>query len=166
MAMIRCPDCGRNVSGLAASCPHCGRPFREGTTTVFPGRGAYPYEYRSQRKFLGLPLVHIIYGPSWLTGFRPACGIIAVGNIAVGVVAFGGVALGLLAFGGIALGLLALGGLAIGLGLGAGGVAIGYWALGGVAIGAYAIGGLAIGAHTLQNDPEFLRMMRELIGWQ
>jgi hypothetical protein len=37
-------------------------------------------------------------------------------------------------------------------------------ALGGVAIGVYALGGLGIGAHTLQNDPNMLRMLRGLFG--
>lgn len=26
MALIECPDCGKNVSTLAQSCPNCGRP--------------------------------------------------------------------------------------------------------------------------------------------
>ena len=26
--LIPCPDCGRQVSPAAASCPHCGRPFK------------------------------------------------------------------------------------------------------------------------------------------
>lgn len=25
--LFPCPDCGRQVSRLAKSCPHCGRPF-------------------------------------------------------------------------------------------------------------------------------------------
>jgi hypothetical protein len=27
MALIRCPDCGNNVSDSAPTCPHCGRPI-------------------------------------------------------------------------------------------------------------------------------------------
>lgn len=27
MALIRCPDCGRDVSDAATHCPHCGRPL-------------------------------------------------------------------------------------------------------------------------------------------
>ncbi|WOH53623.1 hypothetical protein [Bradyrhizobium sp. sBnM-33] len=60
-------------------------------------------------------------GPTWLVGFRPARGIIAVGNIAIGFAAFGGVAMGLVAFGGISLGFMCVGGMALALGLGAGG---------------------------------------------
>lgn len=159
--MIGCPDCGRSISNLAAACPHCGRPMREASASRWNG---YQYEYRSRRTLFGLPLVHVMLGPTWMTGLRPACGIVAVGHVAFGLFAFGGVALGLVAFGGIALGLVALGGIAIGLGLGAGGIGIGYWAFGGIAIGTYAIGSLAIGTHTLQNDPELLRIAKGLFG--
>ncbi|WP_144426322.1 hypothetical protein [Methylobacterium sp. ARG-1] len=121
--------------------------------------GMRAFEYRSARTWMGLPLVHIVYGPIWLTGFRPACGILAVGNLAIGVVAIGGIAVGGLALGGIGLGLICLGGIALGLGVGLGGVATGYVALGGVAAGFYALGGVGIGAHTLQNDPGLLHLL-------
>ena len=29
MPLIKCPDCGWNVSDKAISCPHCGYPIRE-----------------------------------------------------------------------------------------------------------------------------------------
>jgi hypothetical protein len=116
------------------------------------------FEYRSPRSLFGWPLVHVVYGPAWLTGFKPARGILAIGNVAVGVFAIGGVAVGLFALGGLSLGLICLGGIALGLGLGLGGIATGYVALGGLAIGVYALGGLGIGAHTLQNDPGLLRL--------
>ena len=28
MAMIKCPECGNEISDLAIKCPHCGRPIR------------------------------------------------------------------------------------------------------------------------------------------
>lgn len=173
MTLMRCPECGREVSSMAATCPHCGRPLRGGafnagaiaaTGGEWGASSAAPYEYKSRATLFGLPVVHVVYGPAWLVGFRPACGIIAVGNIAFGVVAFGGVAVGLLAAGGLSLGLICLGGMALGLAFGLGGIATGYLALGGIAIGAYAIGGLGIGAHTLQNDPQLLRMLSSLFG--
>jgi uncharacterized membrane protein YdbT with pleckstrin-like domain len=34
MPVITCPDCGRDVSTLATSCPHCGRPSPAGTTPI------------------------------------------------------------------------------------------------------------------------------------
>ena len=27
MALVKCPDCGREVSEKAPACPHCGRPI-------------------------------------------------------------------------------------------------------------------------------------------
>lgn len=39
MPVIACPDCGRDVSTLAPSCPHCGRPSPAGTA-VPPAPGA------------------------------------------------------------------------------------------------------------------------------
>src|ERR1035437_197229 len=29
MALIKCPDCGKDVSNVAPSCPNCGRPVLE-----------------------------------------------------------------------------------------------------------------------------------------
>jgi hypothetical protein len=168
MSLIRCPDCGREISEQAGACPGCGRPVQERGPTMAArleaARELYFYEYRSQTTLFGLPLIHVFIGPVWLVGFKPARGIIAVGNIAIGFAAFGGIAIGLAAFGGLSIGLVCFGGMALALGLGAGGIATGYWALGGLAIGVYAIGGLGIGAHTLQNDPNMLSTFRALFG--
>jgi hypothetical protein len=159
MTLTPCPDCGREISDQATICPGCGRPLAQRFPANDRSWPPYFYEYRTRSTLFGLPLVHVFIGPIWLAGFRPARGIVAVGNIAVGVAAFGGVAVGLAAFGGVSLGLLCIGGLALGLGLGVGGLATGYWAVGGVAIGVYAIGGLA-----LQNDPQLLRAFRAIFG--
>jgi hypothetical protein len=101
MALVACPECGREVSDQALACPHCGYPIR----------GGYGYEYRSERQLFGLPLVHIVSGnridPA--TGkLRVAKGIIAIGPIAVGGLALGGSAFGVVSFGGAALGLIAV----------------------------------------------------------
>ena len=34
MPVVACPDCGKDVSTLAPSCPHCGRPSPAGTTPI------------------------------------------------------------------------------------------------------------------------------------
>lgn len=34
MALIKCPECGREISNAATSCPHCGYPLGEVTATV------------------------------------------------------------------------------------------------------------------------------------
>jgi len=41
MPVIACPDCGRDVSTLAPTCPHCGRPSPAGTTPM-PASAAAP----------------------------------------------------------------------------------------------------------------------------
>ena len=169
MTLVRCPDCGREISDQATVCLGCGRPLQERARAIAAneeraGRPPYLYEYKSQTILFGLPLIHVIFAPVWLVGFRPARGIIAVGNIATGFVAVGGVAIGIAAFGGISLGLMCVGGIALALGLGMGGIATGYWALGGIAIGVYALGGLGIAAHTLQKDPNMLRNLSTLFG--
>ena len=28
MAMIKCPECGKEISNMASACPNCGRPIR------------------------------------------------------------------------------------------------------------------------------------------
>lgn len=143
MTLMQCPDCGREISDRATACPGCGRPLQARGPAIAAGRAGLPYlyEYKSRTILFGLPLIHVIFGPAWLTGFRPARGIIAVGNIAIGFAAFGGLAMGLVTFGGISLGVVCVGGIALALALGAGGIATGYWALGGIAIGVYALGG-------------------------
>lgn len=102
------------------------------------------YEYQSEKKLFGLPLVHFNVG----AGGRPykARGIFAVGNIAQGVVAMGAIAMGLLSLGGVSLGLLALGGFAVGL-LAIAGISVGAVALGAIAFGLLAIGSIALGVY-------------------
>ena len=34
MALVSCPDCGREVSERAPACPHCGAPMQEAATAV------------------------------------------------------------------------------------------------------------------------------------
>lgn len=97
------------------------------------------YEYKSKRKLLGIPLIHIHYG----YGPKVAKGIIAIGNISFGLISIGGISLGGICFGGLSLGLLALAGCAIGL-FAFGGLAIGILAVGGFALGVYSIGGMSV----------------------
>lgn len=160
MAMIRCSECDREISDRAMMCPHCG----------YPMRGMLGYEYRSEREFLGLPLVHIVAGRGIdpATGkLRIAKGIIAVGPIAMGGLALGGLSFGVLSFGGMAVGLIALGGCAVGILLALGGLAIGLVAVGGAAIGYYAVGGGAVGVHALggnTRDPNAIEFFRSWLG--
>ena len=97
---------------------------------IYPRYVPY-YEYVSQRKLFGLPLVHIRIAHH---GFARATGIIAIGNAAVGLVSIGGCSLGVLSLGGVSVGLL----------LALGGASVGLFSLGGLAVGGFAIGGLAV----------------------
>lgn len=105
---------------------------------IMPG-----YEYKSERKIRGIPLVHINVG----YGIRKAKGIIAIGNLAEGVIAIGGLSLGIVSIGGLGAGLITLSGLSLGLLLAIGGIAIGSIAVGGFSLGLFAIGGCAIGIY-------------------
>jgi len=120
-------------------------------------RSGMVYEYKSERRLFGLPLVHVHFtrGTRYGWGYgrvgfraRPAVakGVIAIGDVSFGLISIGGFAFGGLCFGGIAAGLLSLGGICLGLLLALGGVAIGSFALGGVAIGLFAFGGCAVAA--------------------
>ncbi|HYF34897.1 MAG TPA: serine/threonine-protein kinase, partial [Prosthecobacter sp.] len=108
------------------------------------------FEYKSTRKLLGMPLVHVTSGIDPATGTRRvARGFFAFGDSAVGVFAFGGIARGCFACGGCSVGLVAVGGLSLGL-LSWGGVALALLlAIGGMAVGPLATGGAAIGWHVL-----------------
>lgn len=162
MAIIDCPECQNPVSDKALACPSCGY--------AIGAKYLGGYEYRSQKQFLGLPLVHIVlgFGINPITGrIRIAKGIIAIGNIAIGGVAIGGLSLGAISIGGLAVGLASLGGMAIGLLIGLGGMAIGFIAIGGCAVGYYALGGGAFGAHPLggnQQDPEAIEFFKKFLG--
>ena len=56
MALIKCLDCGRDVSDSAPSCPNCGRPFRQRSFSTSDG----PISERPARKKSGLSLSRIM----------------------------------------------------------------------------------------------------------
>jgi hypothetical protein len=159
MAMIKCRECGREMSDMAAACPQCGAP-------TAPTVG---YEYRSSAAIGDLPLLHVAVGIDPATGRkRIARGVVAIGDIAVGCLAIGGVSLGAVSLGGLAIGGVSLGGAAIAAGVAIGGAALGTVAIGGAAVGYYACGGGAFGAHTvsgLGTDPEAVAFFSKWFGW-
>ena len=154
--------------------------------------GGVPFEYKSERTLLGIPLVHVkfgraivgtrshrgtwVFGLGWF-GVQPAShakGWIAVGDVATGVLALGGFArggivlggmsLGVVSLGGLAAGGLALGGMALG-GIAVGGVALGLTAIGGLAIGHYALGGKAIGTHVFSAERQDVAVAQFFDRW-
>lgn len=101
------------------------------------------FEYKSKTVVLGLPLVHVCFHHS-KHRFKPAKGIIAIGNIAFGFLSIGLLSFGALSIGALSIGLLALGAIALGVAA-FGSIAIGILAGGAIAIGIYAMGAMAIG---------------------
>jgi len=167
MSLVNCPECGNQISDKALMCPKCGLPMGSPGARLLRGQG-FGYEYRSEAKVFGLPLVHIASGYDPSTGRpRVAKGIIAIGNIAVGGLAVGGVSVGVVGLGGLSVGLMAIGGLAVGVLLALGGLAIGFVAVGGGAVGYYALGGGAWGVHPLGGniqDPQAVEFFKRFLG--
>lgn len=131
-----CRCCRKEVSVEAMACPHCGAPY--------PGRQAWRgwgYEYKSEKRVFGVPLVHVAFGRDEHGKLRVAKGFIAIGQFAKGGIAIGQFAAGAIfalgqfavapiALGQFALGILAAGQFGIGLLAGAGMLATGLWAKG------------------------------------
>jgi hypothetical protein len=79
--MKACRQCGESVSEQAFSCPHCAAPYP--AKEKWDGWG---FEYNSEWRMFGLPVLHISfkYRPNRVP--VPAKGIIAIGQFACGVV--------------------------------------------------------------------------------
>ena len=125
---------------------------------VIVQRQTFEYEYKSQRSWRGLPLVHVHIG------IKPvrAKGVIAIGNIAQGIIAIGIVGVGvvtlavvgvglLLAIGTTVVGCIALGSIAIGI-IAMGAFCVGVFTMGAIAVGQFSYGALAIGAQIAIGD--------------
>ena len=62
VALIRCPDCGRDVSDAAPACPHCGRPLANaGASAPRPAPGPAKAEPRKISTGAGCLLVVIVF---------------------------------------------------------------------------------------------------------
>lgn len=123
---------------------------------VYPSGDLFE-EYRSRRRFLGLPLLHYTRGKCPETGKRiVAKGVVAVGRLAVGIVAIGQAAAGFVAVGQLAVspllgigqaatGLVAVGQLAVAALFGVGQFATGYVAVGQLGLGRWVLAQWGIG---------------------
>ena len=145
-----------NVGGISGTAAN----FEENVSTqqVIIQRQTFEYEYKSQKSWRGLPLIHVHIG------IRPvrAKGVIAIGNIAQGIVAIGIVGMGvitlavvgvglLLAIGTIVVGSIALGSFAAGI-VTFGALSVGIFSMGAVAVGQFSYGALAIGSQIAIGD--------------
>lgn len=102
------------------------------------------FEYKSQRRWGSLPLLHINIGLG-----RKATGVIAIGLASRGLISLGLVSAGLLSVGLCSVGLLSFGILALGLLLAVGSIAVGAIAIGAFAVGLFALGALAVGGFSV-----------------
>lgn len=79
--MKSCRECNQTVSDQAVACPGCGAPY--------PGRDkwdGYGFEYKSDARLFGLPLLHISF--KYRANRMPvvARGIITVGQFGAGII--------------------------------------------------------------------------------
>ncbi len=79
--MKNCRDCGREISESALACPNCGAPYP--SRDKWDGWG---YEYKSEARILGMPLLHISfkYRPNHVP--VPARGFISIGQFGAGII--------------------------------------------------------------------------------
>lgn len=131
----------KQTGGTPNSSPY--KPALQKYSAGFTGRN-----FRSKLSFLGLPLVDVrvsdIKPGSQSTEYKTARGWIAVGDRAYGILVGIGRsrACGLFAMGGLAVGGIAIGGISVGM-LSLGGLTAGVLAMGGVNVGAFAAGGIS-----------------------
>lgn len=161
MTLTACRECGREVSPKAPACPHCGAP-RPGD----PDWRGWGFEWKSERSFLGYPLIHIAVGKDSRGRWRVAKGVIAIGQFAVGAVTVAQFGVGLLfGSGQFILGLTALAQFAGGLLLGVGQLATGYVAVGQAVLGYYGLAQTGLAEFLWspgRKDPEAVAFFREL----
>ena len=60
MAIINCPECGREVSDKALTCPHCGNPINLKTEI--------PVRFTRRSKFNGGALKFVVYVDAMMVG--------------------------------------------------------------------------------------------------
>jgi ribosomal protein L37E len=140
MALIRCEECGAEVSDEAMSCPKCGYPMRGSARLPFWLRtGIWGYEWKSETTILGWPLVHIAFGWNMKTGqLMMAKGIIAIGQFAFGLFTLAQFGVGLLiGVGQFIAGTFVVGQFALGILFAFGQFAVGHYAMGQFAAGRY-----------------------------
>lgn len=135
MALKPCRECGREVSTEAVSCPACGAPWP--AREQWAGSG---FEWKSDKRLFGIPLVHVAFGRDARGKRRVAKGFIAVGQFAVGLVTIAQFGIGVLfGFGQFILGLTVVAQFAAALVIGIGQFASGIVTVGQLVVGIYGL---------------------------
>src|SRR5579871_3314211 len=83
MALVPCPECGKNVSTRASACPHCGCPLESvpagaGTQAaeadLSHNRAVAPRDGERYVNALGIEFVLVPKGAFWMGGGNGTCG--------------------------------------------------------------------------------------------
>ena len=162
MALLKCRECGQEVSTEAFTCPHCGAP-RPGDIG-WRGTG---FEWQSTQTFLGYPLIHVAVGKDARGKRRVAKGVIAIGQFAVGLITVAQFGVGLLfGFGQFIFGFTALAQFAGALYFGVGQFATGYTAVGQIVLAHYGLAQTGWATHLWSmehRDPLAVEYFRQLL---
>jgi hypothetical protein len=162
VALLKCRECGQEVSSLALACPHCGAPL----PGAQPGQGT-GFEWQSSQTFLGYPLIHVAVGKDAEGRRRVAKGVIAIGQFAVGLITIAQFGVGLLfGFGQFIVGFTALAQIALALYFGVGQFATGYVAVGQIVLAYYGLAQLGWASHLWsmgRRDPAAVEYFRQLL---
>ena len=139
MVLIRCEECGVEVSDKAWSCPRCGFPIQAKNIPFIARFGWFGYEWKSETRVFGLPLIHIAFGWDLKTGkLLVAKGIIAIGQFGIGLITIAQFGIGILfGLGQFIFGTFVIAQFAVGL----------LFALGQFSLGTYAVGQFAAGKY-------------------
>jgi hypothetical protein len=87
MALIKCSECGKEVSDRAAACPGCGNPLQSGKTGFVAFSDAGPREADVKRGIQRASARSAVGSAIGFVGFALAIGVgIASGHFVVGVV--------------------------------------------------------------------------------
>lgn len=94
MATTPCRDCGNEVSYSARACPKCGAPY-----PYLEKWDGYGFEYKSNAKLFGLPLLHISF--KYRKNGTPviANGVVAIGQFGYGIITIAQFGIGMITLG-------------------------------------------------------------------
>ena len=162
MALLKCRECGQEVSNQAFICPHCGAP--QPGELQWLGTG---FEWQSTQTFLGYPLIHVAVGKDARGKRRVAKGVIAIGQFAVGLITVAQFGVGLLfGFGQFIFGFTALAQFALAFYFGVGQFATGYTAVGQIVLAHYGLAQMGWATHLWSmghRDPLAEAYFRQLL---